>query len=157
MIRPGNLQQAEWKHFDLDAALWIIPADDMKMKTHDHLVPLSKQVVELLRGLHVITGSGRYVFPNQKTADKPISHNCFNEAFRYMGFSGDQIVAHGFRATARTMLQEILGCEPDVIEAQLAHAVPDRLGTAYNRTKFIEQRKAMLQRWSDYLDELKQS
>ena len=154
MTRPGELQKAEWTEIDLDAALWIIPAHKMKRR-REHIVPLSRQALSLLKGIHTITGAGKYVFPSLKTPERGISHNSFNEAFRYMGFSGEYVVAHGFRATARTMLHEVLKFQPDVIEAQLAHKVPDRLGNAYNRTLHLEDRTKMLQTWSDYLDGLK--
>ncbi len=154
MVRPGVLQKMEWPEVDLDAAVWNIPAEKMKMK-REHLVPLSKRAVELLKGIQIITGGGKYVFPSLKNPEKCISHNSFNEAFRYMGFSGEYVVAHGFRATARTMLHEILKFQPDVIEAQLAHKVPDRLGNAYNRAVHLEDRTRMMQIWSDYLDGLK--
>jgi len=154
MTRPGELRSAEWTEFDLDAAIWIIPAQRMKMRK-EHIVPLPRQAVKLLAGLNVIIGSGKYVFPNVRTPDKPISNNSFNEAFRYMGFSGDYVVAHGFRATARTMLHEVLKFPPDIIEAQLAHKVPDRLGDTYNRALHLDDRRLMLQAWSDYLDSLK--
>lgn len=154
MTRPGELQKAEWAEIDLDAAVWIIPAHKMKRR-REHLVPLSRQATSLLKGIHTITGAGKYVFPSLKTPERCISHNSFNEAFRYMGFSGEYVVAHGFRATARTILHEVLKFQPDVIEAQLAHKVPDRLGNAYNRTLHLEDRTRMLQAWSDYLDSIK--
>lgn len=154
LIRPGNLREMEWSEIDLDAAIWIIPKEKMKMK-ESHITPLSRQVVAVLREISALTGSGRYVFPNHRTLGEPLSRNAFNEAFRRMGFTHDDIVAHGFRATARTMLHEVLKFQPDVIEAQLAHKVPDRLGSAYNRTKHLDDRTVMMQAWSDHLDRLK--
>lgn len=154
LIRPGNLREMEWSEIDLEAATWIIPAEKMKMG-NPHITPLSRQVVAVLREISALTGSGRYVFPNHRTLGDPLSHNAFNEAFRRMGFTHNEIVAHGFRATARTMLHEVLKFQPDVIEAQLAHKVPDRLGNAYNRAKHLDDRIAMMQAWSDHLDQLK--
>lgn len=156
LIRPGNLCEMEWSEIDLDAATWIIPKEKMKMK-ESHITPLSRQVVAVLREISALTGSGQYVFPNHRTLGKPLSRNAFNEALHRMGFNNDAIVAHGFRATARTMLHEVLKFQPDVIEAQLAHKVPDRLGNAYNRAKHIEDRTAMMQAWSNYIDKLKVS
>lgn len=154
LIRPGNLREMEWSEINFDAVLWTVPAEKMKMRL-DHVVPLSRQVLAILKEIHALSGSGQYVFTNHRDVNKPLSKNAFNEAFHKMGFTGNDIVAHGLRATARTMLHEVLKCDPDVIEAQLAHTVLDRLGKAYNRTKHIEDRTSMMQKWSDYLDEIK--
>jgi integrase len=161
LLRPGELRAGEWSEIDLDAALWTVPARRMKRELREkligapHLVPLPKQAVAVLRDLRDLTGHGPMVFRGERHHNRPMSENTINAALRAMGFSGEEATGHGFRATARTMLHERLGFSPDVIEAQLAHSVRDSLGRAYNRTEFIEQRRAMLQRWADYLDELR--
>jgi hypothetical protein len=131
---------------------------EVQQKLHGapHLVPLPRQAVAVFRELHELTGRRKLVFRGERHHDRPMSNNTINAGFRAMGFAADEVVMHGYRATARTMLHERLGFSPDVIEAQLAHSVRDNLGRAYNRTEFIEQRRAMLQRWADYLDELRQ-
>jgi integrase len=153
-VRPGELRRAEWREFDLDGALWSIPGARMKMK-EAHLVPLSTQAVAILRELHALTGRGRFVFPSVRSSQRPMSENTITGALRRLGYTGDEMTAHGFRALARTILHERLGWRPEVIEHQLSHAVPDALGTAYNRTKFLQDRERMMQNWSDYLDALR--
>lgn len=153
-VRPGELRKAEWAEFDIDNAVWNIPAEKMKMR-QPHLVPLSKQAIEVLKRLHALTGTGKYLFPCRRSILKPMSDNTINASLRRLGFEKDEITGHGFRAMARTILHEILHFTPDAIEAQLAHAVPDRLGRAYNRTQHLAERKRMMQEWSDYLDKLK--
>lgn len=153
-VRPGELRAAEWSEFDLENKQWNIPAAKMKMK-QPHLVPLSTQAVTILNELHKLTGIGRYVFPCHRTPLRCMSENTVNASLRRIGFDKEEITGHGFRAMARTMLHEILQFTPDAIEAQLAHAVPDRLGKAYNRTQHLAERKRMMQQWSDYLDGLK--
>jgi len=161
LLRPGELRCAEWPEIDLDAALWTVPAARMKRELREkllgapHLVPLPHQAVTLLRDLHGLTGHAKMVFRGERHHDRPMSDNTINAALRAMGFSQDEVTVHGFRATARTMLHERLGFSPDIIEAQLAHSVRDSLGRAYNRTEFTEQRRAMLQSWADYLDQLR--
>jgi integrase len=161
LLRPGELRFAEWPEIDLDGALWTVPAMRMKrelrQKLHGapHLVPLPKQAVAVLRELHPLTGHAQMVFRGERHHDRAMSENTVNAALRAMGFSADEVTGHGFRATARTMLHERLGFDPDVIEAQLAHSVRDSLGRAYNRTEFVEQRRKMLQAWADYLDKLR--
>ncbi|KXB29275.1 integrase [Dechloromonas denitrificans] len=151
-VRPGELRKAEWEKFDLDKAEWRYLVT--KTKT-EHLVPLADQVVATLRELHALTGHGRYVFPG-RDPQKPMSEAAVNAALRRLGFDTQtEITGHGFRAMARTILHEELHVKPEVIEHQLAHKVPDALGTAYNRTKFLKERKAMMQQWADYLDKLK--
>jgi len=151
-VRPGELRKAEWEKFDLDKAEWRYLVT--KTKT-EHLVPLAAQVVATLRELHALTGHGRYVFPGRDPL-KPMSEAAVNAALRRLGYdTKTEITGHGFRAMARTILHEELHVKPDVIEHQLAHSVPDTLGTAYNRTKFLKDRKAMMQLWADYLDKLK--
>ena len=159
--RPGEIRKAEWSEVDLDGALWTIPAARMKrtkeMKANGppHIVPLSTQAVAVLRDLEPLTGHGRYVFPGLRTGQRPMSDAAVLAALRRMGFPKDEMTGHGFRAMARTMLAERLGVEESVIEAQLAHAVKDSLGRAYTRTEFVEQRRAMMQTWADYLDRLR--
>jgi integrase len=153
-VRPGELRHAEWAEIDLDAATWAIPAGKMKMK-HDHIVPLSTQAVALLRELHPLTGRGRLVFPSLRSRDRPMSENTLNAALRRLGYPKDVMTSHGFRASARTMLDEVLHERVDLIEHQLAHAVKDPLGRAYNRTAHLPERVLMMQRWADYCDALK--
>ena len=153
-VRPGELRQMEWSEIDFETAEWNIPAAKMKMKVA-HLVPLSVQAIGVLTLLKSLTGSGKYVFPSTRGRDRCLSDNTINSAFRRMDFDGDTIVAHGFRATARTILDEILGFRVDFIEHQLGHAVKDPNGRAYNRTAHLPERRKMMQAWSDYLDALK--
>lgn len=153
-VRPGELRAAEWSEFDLDKSEWHIPADRMKMK-QAHLVPLSSQAVEILRELQKLTGSSRYVFPSGRSFHRCMSNNAVNAALRRMGYEKDEMTGHGFRAMARTILDEVLHFRPDYIEHQLAHAVKDPNGRAYNRTAHLAERKKMMQTWSDYMDGLK--
>ncbi len=153
-VRPGELRTAEWAEIDLEAAEWRIPASKMKMGV-DHLVPLSSQAVEVLRGIQALTGHGRYVFPSLRTGERPMSENTINGALRGMGYAQDVHTAHGFRAMARTIMDEVLGERVDLIEHQLSHAVKDSNGRAYNRTSHLPARKEMMQRWADYLDKLR--
>jgi integrase len=161
LLRPGELRFAEWSEIDLDAALWTVPAMRMKrelrQKLHGapHLVPLPRQAAAVLRELQSLTGHAKMVFRGERHHDRAMSENTVNAALRAMGFSADEVTGHGFRATARTMLHERLGFDPDVIEAQLAHSVRDSLGRAYNRTEFVDQRRKMMQAWADYLDKLR--
>ena len=152
-VRPGELRQALWADIDLDRAEWRYHVS--KTKT-DHLVPLSRQAVTILRELHDLTGRGRYVFPGARGNDRAMSEAAVNAALRRMGYDTKaEITGHGFRAMARTILHEELHQKPEVIEHQLAHKVSGALGTAYDRTKFIKERTAMMQLWADYLDKLK--
>lgn len=153
-VRPGELRQAEWAEIDLDGASWEIPAGRMKMK-QPHIVPLSSQAVDILRELHALTGESRYVFPGARSNGRPMSNNAILAALRRMGYDKDEMSGHGFRAMARTVLDEVLGFRPDWIEHQLAHAVRDPNGRAYNRTAHLKQRREMMQAWADYLDALK--
>ncbi|MBC7705736.1 MAG: integrase arm-type DNA-binding domain-containing protein [Rhodoferax sp.] len=161
LLRPGELRHAEWTEFDLDGAVWTVPAARMKRelsgKRHGrpHIVTLPKQAVAALRDLHALTGTSRHVFRGERHHDRPMSDAAANAALRAMGFAKDEVTAHGFRATARTILAERLNVPVPVIEAQLAHAVKDSLGTAYNRTQYLDERKAMMQTWADYLDRLR--
>jgi integrase len=153
-VRPGELRTAEWAEMDLDAAEWRIPGAKMKMKA-DHIVPLSTQAVEILRSVQPMTGHGRYVFPSLRTGERPMSENTINAALRGMGYAKEVHSAHGFRATARTIMDEVLNERVDLIEHQLAHAVKDANGRAYNRTAHLPARRDMMQRWADYLDKLR--
>lgn len=153
-VRPGELRTAEWAEIDLDVAEWRIPASKMKMKV-DHLVPLSTQAVALLRSVQPITGHGRYVFPSLRTGERPMSENTINAALRGMGYSKEVHTAHGFRALARTIMDEVMGERVDLIEHQLAHAVRDPNGRAYNRTAHLPARRVMMQNWANYLDKLR--
>jgi integrase len=153
-VRPGELRTAEWSEIDLAAAEWRIPAAKMKMGI-DHIVPLAQQVVALFAELRERTGHGRYAFPSIRSTNRPMSDNTVNAALRQLGYTSDVLVGHGFRATARTLLDEQLGERVDLIEHQLAHAVKDVNGRAYNRTTHLEARRAMMQRWADYLDSLR--
>lgn len=158
-VRPGELRQMEWNEIDfelLDGSTpeWNIPAHKMKMK-EPHVVPLCKQAVAMLRELQPVTGNGKYVFPNGRTTDRPMSEVALLAALRRMGYSKEEMTPHGFRAMARTILDEVLQVRPDFIEHQLAHAVKDPNGRAYNRTAHLAERKKMMQQWADYLDGLK--
>lgn len=154
-VRPGELRHAEWEEIDLDKAEWNIPAGKMKMRM-PHLVPLCDEAVAILRELHPLTGRGQYVFPGGRSPKRPMSDNAINAALRRMGYGSDVMTAHGFRATARTLLDEVLGYRPDYIEHQLAHAVKDPNGRAYNRTAHLAERRKMMQGWADYLDNLRE-
>ncbi len=160
-LRPGELRQLEWTWLDIDGATLTIPAALMKRRRDEkingapHLVPLASQAVAIFTGLHPLTGHGRYIFPSLLTGERPMSENTVNVALRRMGFDRETATAHGFRAMARTMAAERLGIDPQVIEAQLAHTVPDALGRAYNRTTFAEQRRELMTKWADYLDRLR--
>lgn len=161
-LRPGELRHAEWAEFDLDGAVWTIPAARMKGRLKakangaPHVVPLAKQAVAILRELQPLTGRGRYVFPSERGPDRPMSDNAVLAALRRMGFAKEEVTGHGFRATARTIAAERLGVAPHVIEAQLAHRVPDALGRAYNRTLYLQERRQLMTKWADYLDRLRQ-
>jgi integrase len=151
-VRPGELRQSLWADIDLDAAQWRYVTS--KTKT-EHIVPLSTQAVTILRELEPLSGHRGHVFPG-RDPKKAMSEAAVNAALRRLGYdTKTEITGHGFRAMARTIIHEELGVAPEIIEHQLAHRVPDTLGTAYNRTKFLKERKAMMQTWADYLDKLK--
>jgi len=154
LLRPGELRHIEWAEIDFENAQINIPANKMKMR-QPHTVPLSSQAVSIFEAIKPLTGHGKYVFPSVRSAARPISDNTLNAAFRRMGYSGEVVTGHGFRATARTILDEVLGFPADHIEHQLAHAVRDANGRAYNRTSHLTARQKMMQQWSDYLDGLK--
>ncbi len=151
-VRPGELRTARWADIDLENAIWAYAAS--KTKTQ-HIVPLARQAVEILREIEPLTGHREHVFPANRGEGRPMSENTINAALRALGYDGKTLTGHGFRATARTLLDETLGFPPHVIEQQLAHAVKDPLGRAYNRTAHLEQRRPMMQTWADYLDKLK--
>ena len=151
-VRPGELRQARWADIDLDAAQWRFTAS----KTgQPHIVPLASQAVAILRDLHPLTGRGEYVFPSARGKGRAMSEAAVTAALQRMGFDGQTMTGHGFRAMARTMLDEVLGFRPDYIEHQLAHAVRDPNGRAYNRTAHLPERATMMQAWADYLDNLR--
>lgn len=151
-VRPGELRKAQWSQIDLDAAEWRYTVS--KTDT-PHIVPLSRQAVEILREVFPLTGQGQYVFPSARSTARPMSDNAILAAMRTMGIGKDEMTGHGFRAAARTILDEVLGVRPDFIEHQLAHAVRDPNGRAYNRTAFLPERREMMQKWADYLDRIK--
>lgn len=161
-IRPGELRNAEWAEIDLDSGEWNIPVERLKLKKRikearkgeKHLVPLSRQAVTVLSGLKELTGSSRYVFPCARSGIRPMSNMAVNAALARMGYKGE-MTSHGFRALARTILDEVLQQRVDLIEHQLAHAVKDPNGRAYNRTSHLAERRKMMQLWADYLDGLK--
>jgi integrase len=148
-VRPGELRRAEWSEFDLERAVWTIPAEKMK-KRAVHVVPLPTQAVELLKALQTITGGRRYVFPNQRNPVECMGENTLNAALRSLGYRG-QFSAHGFRATASTELHE-LGYRSDLIEFQLAHAERDQTKASYNQAQFMTERRQMMQQWANMVD-----
>lgn len=154
-VRPGELRAARWEEFTLDGKepVWRIPAERMKMG-EEHLVPLSRQAVARLRELEPVTGPNGYLFPSLRTAARPMSENTINAALRRLGYSKDEMTAHGFRAMASTCLNE-QGFAPDVIELQLAHAERNKVRAAYNRAQRLPERRKMMQAWADYLDVLR--
>lgn len=162
-LRPGELRNAEWSEFDLEASEWNIPIERMKLLTQTkrerkgqlHLVPLPNQAIAILKELHALTGRSKYVFPSARSNHRCMSNNAVNAALRRMGYDKDTQTGHGFRATARTILDEVLQVRPDIVEHQLAHAVKNPNGRAYDRTTYLPDRRKMMQTWADYLDGLK--
>jgi len=152
--RPNELRQMAWDDINWSKCCWELPASKMKM-ANEHVVPLPIQAMVLLKAMYQLTGSGSYVFPSARGGSRPLSDNGLRTALRTMGYTNEQVTPHGFRATARTMLDEVLKYRVDIIEQQLAHAVKDPLGRAYNRTTFIDDRISMMQTWADYLDAIK--
>ncbi|WP_313252439.1 integrase arm-type DNA-binding domain-containing protein [Stenotrophomonas sp.] len=151
-VRPGELRAARWSDIDLQAAEWRYTTS----KTHTaHIVPLARQAIEVLEEVRPYSRRSEYVLPSVRSISKSISENTINAALRNLGFDGTMMTAHGFRAMARTLLDEVLGFRPDFIEHQLAHAVRDPLGRAYNRTTHLKERRKMMQGWADYLDSLR--
>lgn len=152
-VRPGELRHAEWSEINLDHAEWRIPAEKMKARTM-HIVPLSKQAVEIMRELHALTGQGKYLFPSVRTSVRPMSENTVNAALRRLGYAKDEMTGHGFRSMASTILNE-QGWNRDAIERQLAHAERNSVRAAYNYAEFLPERRKMMQAWADYLDALR--
>ena len=152
--RPGEIRQMKWEEINWLENRWEIPAEKMKM-ARDHIVPLSRQAITALKRIEPITGRFPYVFPNERSRTRPMSDNGIRTALRTLGYSNEDMTPHGFRAMARTLLDEELRIRPDWIEQQLAHRVSDPLGRAYNRTAFIKERTNMMQVWADYLDDLR--
>lgn len=157
-VRPGELRGAEWSEFDLDERVWRIPGERMKMRDA-HIVPLSRQAIAILQELQTLTGPdgyrpGRYLFPSVRTRQRPISENTLNAALRRLGYSSEEMRAHGFRSTASTLLNE-QGWHRDAIERQLAHSERDGVRAAYNRAEHLPERKRMMQGWADFLDSLR--
>ena len=151
-VRTGELRAARWADIDIDTAEWRY----MVTKTDTaHIVPLSRQALTILRELQPVTGRGQFVFPSARSGRRPLSDNAILAAMRNAGIAKEEMTGHGFRAMARTILDEVLGFRPDLIEHQLAHAVRDPHGRAYNRTAHLPERRKMMQKWADYLDKLK--
>lgn len=159
-LRPGELRHARWEEFDLDRGVWEIPGPRMKRPKAEkiisggHLVPLSRQAVEILRELHALTGRGSYVFPGARSRERPMSENAVRAALRALGYGNEDATGHGFRASARTLAVERLKIPAEHVEIQLAHAVKDVHGRAYNRVQWIAERTEMMQKWADYCDAL---
>lgn len=153
-VRPGELRHAEWSDIDLDRALWVIPAEKMKMRKAHH-VPLSTQVIDIFREIQKVTGPVGYVFPSMRTRVRPMSENTINAGLRRLGYSSDEMTAHGFRAMASTLLNESGKWHPDAIERALAHGDSDKVRAAYHRGAHWDERVKMAQWWSDYLDQLR--
>ena len=153
-VRPGELRHAEWGEFDLDEGLWTIPAGKMKMRK-PHTVPLSRQTIALFREVHAATGPSGYVFPSIRTRTRPMSENTLNAGLRRLGYSSDEATAHGFRATASTLLNESGKWSSDAIERALAHGDSDKVRAAYHRGAHWQERVEMAKWWSDYLDRLR--
>jgi len=154
LLRPGELRQAEWTDIDFDEAIWFIPAERMKMR-RPHRVPLSRQVIEMLKELHEHTHWWKYLFPCLGKPRKAMSENAVNQGLRKLGYTTDQMTAHGFRAMAATLLNEMGEWNPDAIERQLAHVDTNQVRRAYARGEYLDERVVMMQRWSDYLDQLR--
>lgn len=153
-VRPGELRHAEWTEIDFTGAVWSIPATKMKMR-RPHRVPLSRQSLAILREIQGVTGKWQFVFPGFQSLKRPMSENALNGALRRLGYSGDEMTSHGFRAMASTLLNEMGKWHPDAIERQLAHVESDAVRRAYSRGEYWEERVRMMQEWSDYLDQLK--
>lgn len=152
-VRPGELRRAEWEEFDFERAEWHIPPEKMKIKVK-HIVPLSTQALTILKELYIFNGRGQYLFPSLMTNKRPVSDNTFNTALRRMGYTKEEMTAHGFRAMASTLLNE-QGYNRDWIERQLAHCERNKVRAAYNYAEFMQERRTMMQEWADYLDKLK--
>jgi integrase len=152
-VRPGELRAAEWSEIDAQDSVWRIPAERMKMKS-PHVVPLAKQALAIVEELQLLTGGGRFLFPSLRTPARCMSENAITAALRRLGYSGEEMTWHGFRAMASTRLN-VLGFPPDIIELQLAHKERDKVRAAYNRAERLAERRSMMQQWADYLDGLR--
>ena len=152
-LRPSEVRLGEWPEIDFEEKIWRIPAKRMKMRL-DHMVPLSSQSLEILRGLYEVSGDGRLMFPGLRSPEKAISDTAFIAALRRMGYAKEEMCAHGFRAMASTLLNE-QGYSPDVIEKQLAHNPREKIRGIYNRAEYLPERRKMMQEWADYLDTLR--
>jgi integrase len=152
--RPGELRGAKWEEFDLEAAIWIIPAERTKVR-RAHRVPLSRQALDIIHALRALGLNSVYLFPSVRTLAKPISENTLNAALRALGYDKDTVTAHGFRATASTLLNEANHWHPDVIERQLGHADANTIRRAYARSEYWNERVRMMQWWADHLDGIK--
>ena len=155
LVRPGELRHMEWDEVDLPKNVWTIPGEKMGKTKRSHVVPLAEQAATILTDLRLHTGPTGYAFPSANGGARPMSENTTNGALRRLGFAQSEVTSHGFRATARTLMDEELNERPELIEHQLSHMVKDPLGRAYNRTKHLKERHHMMQRWANYLDELK--
>lgn len=154
MLRPGEIRNAEWSEIDIERAEWRIPANKMKMRD-EHIIPLSKQAISLFNEIRPLTGNGKFVFPSVRSHSRPMSENTITGALRRLGYTGDEMTAHGFRSMASTRLNEAHLFHPDAIERQLAHGEQNSVRAAYNRAQYLPERAKMLQWWADYLDRLK--
>lgn len=154
MLRPGEVRKAEWQEINIERKEWRIPAHKMKMRD-EHIIPLSRQAIEIFEEIRPLTGSGRYVFPSVRTHERPMSENTITGALRRLGYTGDEMTAHGFRAMASTRLNESHLFHADAIERQLAHGERDTVRAAYHRAQYLPERIKMMQWWADYLDGLK--
>jgi integrase len=152
-VRTGELRQAQWEEFDLDGRQWTVPRLHTKMKRTEHIVPLSKQAVSILREMHKLTGQWDLVFPNQVHPKKPMSENTLLSALQRLGYKG-KMTGHGFRALAMSTIKEKLGYRHEVVDRQLDHAQRNKIDAAYDRAKFLDERKKMMQEWADYLDQV---
>jgi len=153
-VRPGELRHAEWREFDLDKAVWTIPAHKTKMR-RIHSVPLSRQALAIIKGIETDARLSPLLFPSLRSAKRPMSENTINAALRRLGYAQDEMTGHGFRAMASTLLNEMGKWNPDAIERQLAHAEANAVRRAYTRGEYWNERVAMMQQWSDYLDQLR--
>ena len=155
-VRPGELRHAEWQEFDIDGAVWSIPAEKMKMR-RPHRVPLARQPLAILRDLQEVTGTGRWLFPSVRTFTSPISENTLNAALRRLGYGSEEMCIHGFRSMASSRLNEMGRWNPDAIERQLAHQEANAVRRAYTHgAEFWAERVQMMQAWADYLDGLRE-
>lgn len=152
-VRPGELRQAEWQEINFKQAEWKIPEDKMKMRA-THIVPLSRQAIQILKEIEPLTGRGRYVFPSLRSSERPMSNNTVLAALRRMGYAKEEMSGHGFRAMASTLLHE-QGWESDIVERQLAHNEQNSVKAAYNHAQHLPERRRMMQEWADYLYSLK--